>query len=789
MPLGTVYVADESPRAGAEPVFGYRLLQRLGGGGHGEVWSAEGPGGFLVALKFNRLEDGPTATDLRALEILREIRHPNLLLTFGAWEIPGYLVLGMELADRTLWDRFVEAQDEGLAGIPREELLEYLAETAKGIDHLNGARVAVDGRARLGVQHRDLKPQNILLAGGGVKVADFGLARQLDHSLASHTGNHWTFAYAAPEFFRKQTASQSDQYSLAATYCHLRGGRPPFQGPAAVIMAGHLLFPPDLAMLPPEERDVVGRALAKEPKDRWPHCRAFVEALRAVVPVAAVEGEAIARDLETPPIDPDALATRTFRPAPEATVTWTPPAPAEAPAIVPDEPPRSPEPLAVPAMIFRMERRRRWPSVVSGLAAAASLVAVVGLGLRASGLGEWAATRTAGFPPASEVAGPFHPTQLVVAEGRMPPPISPSAPEPALEQTPRVVDVKGHRVEAEDPSPPPTPPAEAPDLLPPEPSTQGNSNPLAEPPKAVASLSLQAPEALTIVAGRPATLTVRVSRGGVAGPISARVEGLPTGFLAPERVIAPGSDEAALRVTVPADAPACEFSARVVAAAEGSVAESSVKVAVEPSRASVSLRKARALLERGQPVEALAALDGAIAEDPEDAASYALRGMVQTRAGAFEKAIADFGEALKRRPHDASTFNNRGLARRGLGEYHRAIADYDEALRLNPRDAVVHFNRGMAYRHLGDDTGAVSDFTRAIELDPEHAPSYRARGEILATLGAPKRSKADLDAAKRLEAVPPKGAPTRVVPGNLRPSAPKRATASAGPAIVAARPE
>ena len=49
-----------------------------------------------------------------------------------------------------------------------------------------------------------------------------------------------TPAYAAPEFFKKQTSSQSDQYSLAVTYCHLRGGRLPFTGGMAEVMAGHL---------------------------------------------------------------------------------------------------------------------------------------------------------------------------------------------------------------------------------------------------------------------------------------------------------------------------------------------------------------------------------------------------------------------------------------------------------------------------------------------------------------------------------------------------------------------
>lgn len=267
-------------RPGAEPLPGYRLIEFLGKGGYGEVWKAEAPGTFQVALKFVPLRDGHGATERRALEIIKRIHHPNLLAIFGVWQEEDLIIIGMELADSTLQDRLDQARAEGLAGIPGQELIEYLAEAAKGIDHLNKRIHSFAGRERLGVQHRDIKPQNILLVGGGVKVADFGLARFLDGSVTGHTGN-LTPAYAAPEFFQNQTSDRSDQYCLALTYCMLRGGRLPFSGGAAALVAGHLHQPPDLSMVPMSERPVVARALAKEPARRWPTCRAFVEALRA----------------------------------------------------------------------------------------------------------------------------------------------------------------------------------------------------------------------------------------------------------------------------------------------------------------------------------------------------------------------------------------------------------------------------------------------------------------------------------------------------------------------------
>jgi serine/threonine protein kinase len=265
-------------RAGAEPLPGYRLLAKVGQGGYGEVWRALGAGGMPIALKFVPLAGPVGDTEQRALQIMRSIRHPNLVGIFGVWNQDDTLIIAMELADATLLDRLQQAVAQGLPGIPAGELREYMREAAKGVDYLNTPHHQLGDRDRVGVQHRDIKPRNILLVGGGVKVADFGLARFLEQTRTGHTG-HLTFEYAAPEFFQGQTSQWSDQYSLAVTYCHLRGGRLPFAGNAAQVIAGHLLHPPDLSMLLPEERPAVARALAKDAHLRWPSCGEFVNQL------------------------------------------------------------------------------------------------------------------------------------------------------------------------------------------------------------------------------------------------------------------------------------------------------------------------------------------------------------------------------------------------------------------------------------------------------------------------------------------------------------------------------
>jgi serine/threonine protein kinase/Flp pilus assembly protein TadD len=259
-------------------VSGYRLIARRGRGGGAEVWEAESPGGHGVALRIVHLTTDLRSTELRALKITRGIRHPSLVIVHGAWQVENLLVISMELADRSLWDRFLEANAQGLRGIPRGELLGYLDPIADAIDYLNGFRHTIDGRQGVGIQHRDLKPQNLLLFGERAKVGDFGMARAVEGYVSTHSGP-CTVPYAAPEYFDGRTALQSDQYSLAVTYCHLRGGRVPFPGTTAQMAIGHMCNAPDLEGLPAPERPTLERALAKRPEDRWPDCRSFVDAL------------------------------------------------------------------------------------------------------------------------------------------------------------------------------------------------------------------------------------------------------------------------------------------------------------------------------------------------------------------------------------------------------------------------------------------------------------------------------------------------------------------------------
>jgi eukaryotic-like serine/threonine-protein kinase len=260
------------------PLKGYRLLERLGRGGFGEVWKCEAPGGLLKAVKFvfgdlDAMDEDsrPAEQEAKALERVKGIRHPYILSLEQFRVIDGQLIIVMELADRNLWDRFRECRGQGLVGIPREELLSYMNEAAEALDLMNNYYQ---------IQHLDIKPQNLFLVFNHIKVADFGLAKALEGIRATVTGGV-TPVYAAPETFEGWVSRFSDQYSLAIVFQELLTGTRPFTGTnTRQLLMQHLNGTPEMGALNEADRQAIGRALSKKPDDRWPTCTDLVRALK-----------------------------------------------------------------------------------------------------------------------------------------------------------------------------------------------------------------------------------------------------------------------------------------------------------------------------------------------------------------------------------------------------------------------------------------------------------------------------------------------------------------------------
>ena len=261
--------------SGDQPIPGVILEKLIGQGGFGQVWRGKNETLKTLAIKILPKDKGSTEIEKTTLAWLQAMDHPNLLKIFELKETDTFLFVLMELADGTLFDSFTAAKKSGASHLPFSDLLPFMQQAATAIDFLNDPQHGIGNQ---GIQHRDIKPQNLLLVNGVLKVGDFGLARLLSHTMTSHTGT-LTLAFAAPEFFEGKTYRQSDQYSLACTFCQLATGRLPFDGTAAEIVAGHLRGTPNLQLLSEDQQAVVEKALSKKPQNRWKDCNEFVKNL------------------------------------------------------------------------------------------------------------------------------------------------------------------------------------------------------------------------------------------------------------------------------------------------------------------------------------------------------------------------------------------------------------------------------------------------------------------------------------------------------------------------------
>jgi tetratricopeptide (TPR) repeat protein len=257
----------------------YRLTRELGRGGMATV--------FLVrdlrhdrdvALKVMRPELSLGRDRfLNEIAIAARLRHPHIVPLFDSGEADGalYYVMPYE-AGQSLRDRL---QRDG--PLPLDDAMAILGDLCEALSYAH----------QQGVVHRDIKPDNVLLAHREAMVTDFGVARAVTESTAP-THPHadgiaiGTPAYMAPEQIAADgsTDQRVDIYALGVLGYELLAGRPPFTGDVQRVLAGHLTEPPPALSshrggLPPGLESVIMRCLAKRPADRWPDAGAVRNAL------------------------------------------------------------------------------------------------------------------------------------------------------------------------------------------------------------------------------------------------------------------------------------------------------------------------------------------------------------------------------------------------------------------------------------------------------------------------------------------------------------------------------
>ncbi|MEU3455134.1 protein kinase [Micromonospora sp. NPDC006766] len=262
----------------------YRLDDRVATGGMGDVWRATDlvlgrQVGVKILLPALVSDPDFIARFRGEARIMAALRHPGVVQVFdcGEDELPDggradYLV--MEFVEGEPLSRRIEA-----AG--RLEVAETMSIVAQVAQALHAAHAR-------GIVHRDVKPSNLLVQENGtVVLIDFGVARSTDvTSITSTNAVPGTALYMAPEQAAGRPVSgATDVYALGAVaYCCLTGS-PPFTGDNPLQVAVRHLddeppeLPPDI---PQPVRDLVARALAKDPADRFPSGAAMAAAARAV---------------------------------------------------------------------------------------------------------------------------------------------------------------------------------------------------------------------------------------------------------------------------------------------------------------------------------------------------------------------------------------------------------------------------------------------------------------------------------------------------------------------------
>ena len=320
----------------------YRILRKLGSGGMANVYLAEDEDlGRRVAIKI--LNDR-YANDESFIERFRReaksaagLSHPNIVSIYDRGEAEGTYYIAMEVIEGRSLKELILTR----GAVPVHQAVEYARQLLEALRFAH----------RHGIIHRDIKPHNVLVSAdergksqdSRLKVTDFGIARHGASQMTEAGSIMGTAQYLSPEQARgAPVTAASDLYSAGIVLYELLTGKVPFGGDSAIEIAmkhvNELPRPPSQlrSEIPPELDQIVLRALAKEPEDRYQTAEELIEdleRLEAGLPISRETSEAATALLAAP------LAGGTTEVLPGEAATRVAPPPTR-----PQAPPRRPPP-------------------------------------------------------------------------------------------------------------------------------------------------------------------------------------------------------------------------------------------------------------------------------------------------------------------------------------------------------------------------------------------------------------------------------------------------------------
>ncbi|MHB9118217.1 MAG: protein kinase domain-containing protein [Burkholderiales bacterium] len=277
----------------------FKLQRILGKGAQGKVYLAEDPHlQRQVAIKTLLLADSPDKekqilTLLGEARIVGKLKHPNIVALYDAGEMHGTPYLVFEYVEGTNLASLIKEQEK----LPVVQAVETAIQILDGIGYAHQQQIV----------HRDLKPSNILIdREGTARVMDFGIARRIDTEKGGETALFGTPIYMAPEYITGKTYSpRSDIFSVGMMLFEMLTGTPAVKS-GNVYETLHAIVntpfrPPSQKNSGIDERldDIVLKALAKDPDNRYQTAQEMLDALDAYLNPAAESGDSSAHSKST----------------------------------------------------------------------------------------------------------------------------------------------------------------------------------------------------------------------------------------------------------------------------------------------------------------------------------------------------------------------------------------------------------------------------------------------------------------------------------------------------------